>query len=156
VQGVALADVDGDGRVDIAAASAGNAPAGGTGGATVTLLRQVTRNTFVTVSIPVADGARRIVIADLNADGLPDLAAISLVYQSQSLPSRVTVLLQSGANRGSFAPAMVYDGPFNGSFIDAADLNGDGRNDIVISDGPAVLLQSATAPGNFMPARPLR
>jgi hypothetical protein len=156
VQGVALADIDGDGRMDIAAASAGNAPAGGSGGATVTVLRQVARNSFVTTSIPVADGARRIVIADLNADGLPDLAAISLVHQNLTVPSRVTVLLQSAANRGAFTPATVYDGPLSGSFIDAADLNGDGRNDIVINDGPAVLLQSATAPGSFLPVRPLR
>jgi hypothetical protein len=31
-----------------------------------------------------------------------------------------------------------------------------GREDIVVNDGPSTLLQRATAPGNFEPLRPLR
>jgi hypothetical protein len=154
-QGVAVGDLDGDGRADIVVANAGNAPAGGLGGASVTVLRQTSLGSFIVSSIPVADGARRVSISDLNADSVPDLAVISLVYQAQA-PSRVSVLLQSTAIRGQFAVTAVFNGTFTGNFIAAGDVNGDGRNDIVINEGPSVFLQSLTAPGTFEPMRPLR
>jgi len=61
------------GRIDIAVANAGNAPA------SVTLLRQTTPGVFAASELAVPDGARRLAIADLNADGVPDLAVVSLV-----------------------------------------------------------------------------
>jgi len=156
VQGVAVADLDGDGRADIVVANAGNSPAGGTGGASVTVLLQTNPGGFVATNIPVADGARRVAIGDLNGDNLPDIAVVSLVYQSLRTPSRVSVLLQSPTNRGQFAFSAVYDGPLSGNFIGIGDVNGDGRGDIVVNDGPSVLLQRASAPGTFEPLRPLR
>lgn len=154
--GVAVADIDGDGRADIIAANAGNAPAGGVGGASVTILRQTVPGAFIVADIAVEDGARRVAIADLDGDGLLDIAAVSLVYQAISSPSRVSVLLQSAANRGQFTVASVYNGSQGGSFIAVGDVNGDGRNDIVLNDGPGVLLQSAVTPGVFNAVRALR
>lgn len=154
--GVSLADLDGDGRTDIVVANAGNAPAGGTGGASVSVLRQTAPGSFIGDSIAVADGARRVAIGDLNADGVPDIAVVSIVFQSVSTPSRVTVLLQSGTSRGQFSVGTALDGPRDGNFIAIGDLDGDLRNDIVINDGPSVLLQRATAPGTFQPLAPLR
>jgi hypothetical protein len=155
-QDVALADLDGDGRIDIVVANAGNAPAGGTGGASVTVLLQIADGQFSAASIPVADGARRLAVADLNGDRLLDIAAISLVYQAQALPSRVSVLLQSASGaRGQFGVAGVYDGPYSGDFIAVGDADGDGRNDLIVNDGPVVLLQRAT-PGTFDAPRALR
>ena len=154
--GVAVADLDGDGRVDIVAANAGNAPAGGTGGASVTIFRQTSPGSFSMTNIPVADGARRVTIGDLNGDGAPDIAAISLVYQSQSTPSRVSILLQSSAIAGQFSVAGVYNGSYSGSFIAIGDINGDGLNDLVLNDGPSVLLQRTIMPGTFDAVRTLR
>lgn len=155
-QGVAVADVNGDGRADLVAANTGNAPSGGTGGASVSILLQSSPGIFVATQIPVADGARRVAIGDLNQDGIPDVAVVSMVYQDQYSPSRVSVLLQSAVSRGQFTVAGVYTGPEPGSFIAIGDMNGDGRNDLVVETDPSVLMQSASAPGTFEAVRTLR
>lgn len=155
VQGVALADLDGDTRVDIVAANAGYAPSGGTGGSSVTVLRQTSPGFFVATNIPVADGARRVAIGDLNQNGVPDVAVVSMVYQDLYSPSRVSVLLQSSAIRGQFTVAGVYAGTDPGSFIAIGDMNDDGHNDLVLETGPSVLVQSASVPGAFEAVRPL-
>lgn len=155
-QGVAVADVNGDGRVDLIAANAGYAPSGGTGGASVSVMLQSSPGLFVASQIPVADGARRVAIGDLNQDGIPDVAVVSMVYQDLYTPSRVSVLLQSAASPGQFTVAGVYNGPDPGSFIGIGDMNGDGRNDLVVETGPSVLMQSASAPGIFEAVQNLR
>lgn len=155
-QGVAIGDLDGNGLVDIVAANAGNAPAGGTGGASVTILLQTSSGVFVPTGIPVANGARRLAIGDLNGDTYPDIAVVSLVYQDLYTPSQVSVLLQSNANRGHFTVAGVYNGTFSGNFIAIGDVSGDNRADIILNDGPSVLIQRATPAGSFEAIRPLR
>jgi len=155
-QGVALADLDGDGRADIVVANAGNAPAGGTGGASVTILLQTAAASFTRIDIAVPDGARRVVVADFDHDAVPDIAVVSLVYQALTDPSRVTVLRQSPTARGQFAVLGTMNGPASAAFIAAGDVNGDGYTDIVLEDGPGVLLQRPSAPGTFEPFRPLR
>ena len=155
-QGVAVADVDGDGRADLVVANAGNAPSGGSGGASVSILLQTSPGSFVATQIPVTDGARRVAIGDLNQDGIPDVAVVSMVYQDLYSPSRISVLLQSAASRGQFSVAGVYAGPDPGSFIAIGDMNGDGRNDLVLENGPSVLMQSVSAPGTFAAVQDLR
>ncbi|WP_367141850.1 FG-GAP repeat domain-containing protein [Rhodoferax sp.] len=97
-----MADLDGDGRADIVAANAGYAPSGGTGGSSVTVLRQ------------------------------------------------------TSSSPGQFTIAGVYPGTDPGSFIAIGDMNGDGRNDLVLENGPSVLIQSNSAPRTFLPVRTLR
>ncbi|HEX9182028.1 MAG TPA: VCBS repeat-containing protein [Burkholderiales bacterium] len=155
-QGIALADLDGNNLMDIVTANAGNAPAGGTGGASVSVLLQTAPGIFTRNDIPVPDGARRVAVADFDHDTFPDIAVVSLVYQALGNPSRVTVLLQSATTRGEFAAAGTYSGPSNASFLAAGDLNGDSYTDIVLNDGPVVLLQRPSAPGTFESYRPLR
>ncbi|GLH70570.1 hypothetical protein GETHPA_21030 [Geothrix rubra] len=155
VEGVAAADLDGDGRMDLVAANAGNAPDGGRGGATVTVFLQRQPGQFTATSIPVPDGARQVAVGDLDGDGLPDLAVVSLVYPSLSTPSRVSVLRQSSAQRGAFVPGGTYDGTLSSNFLALADLDGDGRTDILLNEGPSVMVQTAT-PGVFASPRPLR
>jgi len=154
--GVAIDDLDGNGLADIVVANAGNAPAGGSGGASVTILSQTSPGVFAPTNIPVADGAQRLAVGDLNSDTYPDIAVVSLVYQSLYTPSKVSVLMQSNANRGHFTVAGVYNGALSGNFIAIGDANGDNRNDIILNDGPSVLIQRATPAGSFESIRPLR
>ncbi|MGD2141260.1 MAG: VCBS repeat-containing protein [Burkholderiales bacterium] len=148
VSGVALADLDRDTSIDIAVANAGNAPDGGTGESSVTIMRQVTAGSFTALNIPVADGARRLAIADLNDDTLPDIAVVSIVYQSQ-VPSKVSVLVNLNTTPGEFFVSSVYDGTFNANFIAVGDIDNDSLNDIVINEGPTVFFQQPTAVGTF-------
>jgi hypothetical protein len=154
-QSVVVSDIDGNGRLDIITANAGNAPAGGTGGSGVTLLFQTAPGVFTRNDVAVADGARDVAVADLNDDGVPDLAVISIVYQSQQAP-RVTVLRQSAAIRGQFSLAGLFNAPSNANFIAAADVNADGLNDMIVNAGPNVFVQQTGGPGTFAPYRPLR
>jgi hypothetical protein len=154
--GVAIAYLDGNGLADIIVANAGNAPAGGSGGASVTILSQTSPGVFVPTNISVADGARRLAVGDLNGDAYPDIAVVSLVYQDPNTPSQVSVLLQSHTNRGEFTFAGVYNGTLSGNFIAIGDANGDNRNDIILNEGPSVLIQRATPAGSFEAIRPLR
>ena len=91
----------------------------------------------------------------MNGDGLPDIIVGGTTATS--------VLLQNPATRSTFAAATNYATP-NANEIAVADVNGDGRPDIVVATGPAqtivngvtpnvpgVLLQSASAPGTFGP-----
>ncbi|MFM2036068.1 MAG: hypothetical protein RL459_1333 [Pseudomonadota bacterium] len=156
VHGVAVADLDGDGRADIVAANAGNAASGGTGGASLSILRQTAPGAFASTTLPLPDGARQVAIADLNADGLPDLAAISLVYQAQNLPSYISVVLQSRTQRGQFSVYQRLEGPMGANFLALGDANGDQLTDIFVNDGPVVFLQSALSAGSFDAPRPLR
>lgn len=76
------------------------------------------------VSYATASTPRRVIVADVNGDGIPDLVAIN--------QSSDTVSVFIGAGAGVFAAGVQYatgDQPDN---VAAADLNGDGRLDLVV------------------------
>jgi len=152
--GVALADLDADGRLDVVAADAGNAPSGGLGAAAVRWWRQTVPGVFTSQSLGVADGARRVVVRDLNQDGRQDMAVISTIYQTQANSTRISVLLQSASVAGAFSVSQAWQGPDGGSFIAVGEVTGDGRVDIVV-EGPLVYPQSPTLPGVFLSGVPL-
>ena len=155
VSGVAIADLDGDGRADVVAACAGYAPGGGTGGSSVKILLQTRPGDFTATDVTVCDGARRIAIADLDGDAIPDVAVISIVYQRIDQPATLSVLLQSPQDGGRFAVAGTYEAG-DGSFVATGDVNGDGLADVFVDDGPMVFVQRRSPQGTFEPGRELR
>jgi hypothetical protein len=144
-EGVAAADVNGDGRPDLAIANFMDK--------TVSLLLNTTsagadtptfapQKTFAT-----GTGPNFMVAADINGDGRPDLAMNNFV------DSTVSVLLNTaaaGAGAASFAPQQTFA---TGTFAIAAaagDFDGDGRPDLAVtSDTTKVsVLLNTTAAGS--------
>jgi hypothetical protein len=87
------------------------------------------------------------IIADLNNDGLPELAVV------ESGNKKIDVFSQTGD--GTFAIKDSYSLPIYSSCITAGDVDGDGLNDLVVvgdENKCYVLTQSSTNIGTFNPA----
>ena len=146
---VAIGDVNGDGLPDLVAADFN-----------VSLFVQSSPGAFASPISLYSGGANWVAVGDLNGDGAMDVALTDAVG--------VKVLLHTGAPTATtFAPPVtVFIQSFNSNvsganIIAIADVNGDGLNDLVITDpGPtggssptvSVLLQDAAHHGQFLAA----
>ncbi len=119
---VAVADFDGDGRPDLAAANAGDGTLGILLGA----------GSGFAPEIPVAAGlaVAALAVADVNGDGHPDVATLSVGSDA------VSVVIDRPQDGG--APSFAVIGPFactatsNPTAVAVADVNGDGRPDLIV------------------------
>lgn len=146
---VAIGDLNGDGLPDLVSADFN-----------VSLFIQSSPGAFASPISLYPGGANWVAVGDLNGDGAPDVALTDNVG--------VKVLLHTGtASATTFAaPVTVFTQTSNADVVGAnliaiADVNGDGFNDLVITDpGPtggtaptvSVLLQDSTHPGTFLAA----
>lgn len=137
---VAAADVNGDGKGDLLVTNRFACPSCYTGSVNVFLGNG--DGTFQTpVSYPAGGyGTEQVTTADVNGDGKPDLVVVSqlLCYIFANCPhGTVGVLLGNGD--GSFQPVVSYDtGAQDAGSVAVADLNGDGKPDIVVADNEIV------------------
>jgi hypothetical protein len=158
-QRMAMTDYDGDGLRDVVLFL--RPSSADYKGRIVTALQQPPNiYTGVETSLGGVDGIDDAAIADLDGDGRPDVAVAGWWFHQGNVTrsrSRVNVFTQSGA--GSFAQRAQYDVPLTSvSRIAAGDVDGDGRQDLVLlgADNECnVMLQSRTIPGAFEPPRPL-
>jgi hypothetical protein len=143
---VAIGDMNNDGLQDLVSADFN-----------VSLFVQTAPGTFASPVSLYPGGANWVAVGDLNNDGIPDVALTDSVG--------VKVLLHTGAAASLTyaAPVAVFTQSVNpgitgANLIAVADVNGDGLNDLVITDpGPVgspptvnILLQSKSAPGTFL------
>ncbi|HEU4625336.1 MAG TPA: VCBS repeat-containing protein [Steroidobacteraceae bacterium] len=158
--GVAVGDLNGDGKPDIVAATSDT---NGNNGAIVVFYQDPANAGSFLAPVTFAGGAQpmAVKIADLNNDGLPDLAVANLGPGTDGTgASGATVLLQDAANPGSFLAPVTYSAQSGTIHIVVADMNGDQLPDLVTANiGPAptgsvsVLMQDPTRPGVFQAAQ---
>ena len=87
-------------------------------------------------------------VADLNGDGNLDLVASNSCSISDCSVSALAVLL--GQGDGTFGEPAIYDSL--GGEVAMADLNGDGKPDLLLSDGE-LLVMPGKGDGTFAPGR---
>jgi hypothetical protein len=146
---VAIGDMTGSGLPDLVSADFN-----------VSLFVQTSAGVFASPVSLYSKGANWVAVGDLNGDGIPDVALADNVG--------VKLLMHTGAaGTTTYAtPVSVFTQTPNGTVSGAnviaiADVNGDGFNDLIITDpGPtggasptvSVLLQDASKPGTFLAA----
>ena len=153
VQPVAIkaADLNGDGKLDLLTANYGASLSPGTQGLSV--LIQGAPGTFAAPVHYTTDyRASGLAVGDLNGDGSLDVAVACAGLPGY--PGAVSVFIQGGIVAGALLPAANYTGTWGPMGVALADMDGDGRLDLVLADGDIVVrLNSATAPGTFGPPK---
>jgi hypothetical protein len=138
-QPVTVADVNGDGKPDLLVASCSSAPPNCTNGSVVGVLLGNGDGTFQTTVTYNSGGyfAHSVVVADVNGDGTPDIIVANYCASNNNcsgavVPGVVGVLLGNGD--GTFQPVTTYaSGGIWTASAAVADVNGDGKPDLVIA-----------------------
>ena len=158
---IAIADLNGDGEPDLAVVNAcSNAQPSCSNAISVFLNTTATNATTPSfaakVDFPTAPAngyGASVAIADLNGDGKPDLA------YSNGSANRVSVFLNTtpiGATTPSFASNVDFTtGTGTGTTAAIADLNGDGKPDLVVANGSSntiSVLLNTTSTGAAVPS----
>lgn len=124
---VAIGDLNGDGKPDLAIANWAGQPEKGKGEG-VTIMLGDGKGAFKAVAgspFPTGDGPNRIAIGDVDGDGVPD------VVVSNYTSNNITVLRGS---KGTFTRTATIAIGRHPEGIALGDLNGDGKSDIVVTN----------------------
>jgi FG-GAP-like repeat len=121
-QAIVAADIDGDGRPDLAVVEYDSGEVG--------ILHNQGDGTFVVAAqIPLPTALMDIAAADVDGDGARDLL-VALLGNGSADAGSVAVLRNNGD--GTFAPPVFVPAGAHPSAIVVADLNGDGAPDIAV------------------------
>jgi len=148
---VAAGDITGDGVPDIAVS-----PDQG-GGPRVRIFNGATFAQiidFFGIEDPAFRGGARVSFGDMNNDGVLDLIVAAgfgggpriTIWDGARLANRSTVQL---SNFFAFESALR-----NGTYVSAGDINGDGRDDLVVGAGPGGGTRVSVFSGSFFPGTP--
>jgi hypothetical protein len=123
---LAARDLNRDGHIDLAVANSGS-------DIVSILLGRGTGAFSVGASYPVGDTPVHLVFGDFNGDRAPDLAVANVgTFLPSATPGDVSILL--GLADGSFAPAVQIPVGLHPTSVGVSDLDGDGRDDLVVSN----------------------
>ncbi len=152
IQNAVLADIDGDGRLDMAILDrdAGQ----------VHLLKNtstpgnISTNAFMSVAdLSTGNDPRGVVVRDFDGDGQPDIAVANWADNTVSVFRNLGT--SGGITSNSFAAPIVFSVGPNPQDLKTGDLDGDGKSDLVTannnygtSDSVSVLRNLST-PGNI-------
>jgi trimeric autotransporter adhesin len=146
-QAVASADIDGDGKPDLIVANFFDN--------TVSVLRNTTPSQARTIGFAAQQtfaagiSPKSVAVADVNGDGRPDLLVADYNGNTISVLMNMTPM---GTTTLSFAAKQTFSTGTTPYSVVAADINGDGRPDIVVAnsgtfDKTVSVLLNTTATG---------
>ena len=146
----ALDDVNNDGRLDIIATATATGPQRAQqlpSSFALTLLLNDGRGGFRRSELPLRTGQPWFAaIGDVNGDRKPDAVA---AHHEQS---KLSVLLGDGAGNFRETGSSPFDFGRNAFQVTLADVNRDGRADVLAAAGEGVRVMLADERGNFQPA----
>ena len=133
---VALSDVNGDGKLDIAVANYCQSISACTNSSVAVLLGNG-NGTFQSPANYVANGygGESLAVYDVNGDGRPDLVVANycLNYNSNCTSGGVDVLVGNGD--GTFRSAVSYSsGGYEAGSVAISDVNGDSKPDVLVAN----------------------
>ena len=148
---VKIADVNGDGKPDLVAASQYSSTDYNDADGAVSVLLGNGKGGFATAVIYDSGGkvADSVAVADVNRDGKPDLVVSNWCMSPTDCTSgNAGVLLGNG--NGTFEPAVAYEtGGQYSSPVAIADLNGDGKLDLVVANEDSIGVLLGNGDGTF-------
>jgi hypothetical protein len=130
---IAVADLNGDGKLDIVTANF--YPTKGLSGHGVAgVLIGNGNGTFQPPAVYDTGGfnASSVAISDVNGDGKPDMLVTTTAKSSESSAGSADVFLGNGD--GTFQPAIAYAAGQGVTHIAVADVNNDGRPDMIVAN----------------------
>ena len=138
-QSVVVADVNGDGKPDLVVtlcALSGQSSCGDVYGGVGVLLGNGDGTFQAAMKYNSgAVGAKSVAVADVNGDGKPDLLVANLCISSCIGDPYGDVGVLLGNGDGTFQAAMNYgSGGFNAVSVAVADLNGNGKPDLILAN----------------------
>jgi len=153
---IAVGDLDGDTKPDLVATTPRNV--------LVFLQDPATPGAFLPPQ-SYAAGIQPLVpiIQDLNGDGKPDLAVVNEGPSPSGSRGSLSLLFQDPLHPGQFQSAVPYATGIWSMSVAAADLNGDGRTDLVVGNNGtigggisiSVFFQDSVVAGDFGTAQTL-
>jgi len=151
---VAVADLNGDGLLDVVAVYTHiSGPPPHPGFVAVYLQNGANPGHFLPASTySVGNDPVSLAVADLDGDGRPDIAIANAILSANGAGnSTVSVLLQDATHPGHYLSAVNYATGSDPVFVAIGDVNGDGKPDLAVADstGISVLLQDSA--GKFLP-----
>ncbi|HLW88296.1 MAG TPA: VCBS repeat-containing protein [Terriglobales bacterium] len=142
--GMAVGDFNGDGKLDVAMLDTCLSQAYCSEGGVVTILLGNGDGTLTTGgTFGVGFSPNSIVAADFNNDGVLDLAVANF---GSNFEGSISLLI--GVGNGTFQPAHTVKSGTNPEYIQAADLNDDGKQDLVVVDSATISVDVMLGGGN--------